>query len=332
MVALFKTDMKTKKIEKGYYMANAFNLGDILIDIKNHQRRENVVFYPKIFRYNRVVFRNVFFWINEFGSGVSLERIPNATTLEEAKNIYNNGDEYYYPTYNRLINTINSSFGAKISDTDISFIVEITEVKNESKYAQISILAGPYFDFYLAVFIESLFILQLCRLLERKLASLVNDKKSYNSQKILTEFASSLLIVENPQGYLPNHTEAEYMEEMYAAWKIRDLISALRSKYDFSLNNYKFFLEYDEKRQNALTTLLLGSITVFSINQTIPIFYESFPFLKAIPFFSQQNVLLFFTVIALAIAGYTFHKYYIAEFIDKIVFKVKNNKIQKLLR
>lgn len=321
-----------KELDKGYYMANAFNLGDILIDLKTHERRENVVFYPKIFRYNKVVFNEVFFWINEFGSGLSLEKIPGATTLKEAESIYNNGDEYYYPTYNKLIGTINASFGEKISDTDISFIVEITERKNKSEYAQISIIANQHFHFYLSIFVESIFILQLCRLLERKLASLVNEKKSYNSQKILTEFASSLLIVENPRGYLPNHTEVDYMEEMYAAWKIYELISVLRNKYDFSLNNYKFFLEYDEKRQNVLTTLLLGSITVFSINQTIPIIYDSFPFLNALPYVNKQNVLVFFTLMALIIAGYTFIKYYVLEFVDKIIFKFKNAKLKRILK
>lgn len=313
------------ELEKGYYTANAFNLGDILINIPDFEKRENVVFYPKIFRYKELKIESILFWINEFGSGLSLERIKEANSLSQALQIYHS-TEYYYPSYESLINTINTSFKAKITDTDISFIVEVSETKIQSEYAQISIFANKHIKFYTAVFIESIFVLQLCRLLERKLVSLANQRKSHNSQKILTEFVSNLFIVERPQGYLPNHHEFEYMKELYEAWKIEDLIKTLKEKYELSLTNYRFFLEYDEKRQNALTTLLLGSITVFSINQTIPIIYESFPY------FNKQVTVIAFTLIAVYIAGYTFIKYYILEIIEKQIFKLKNRTLRRFLK
>lgn len=312
------------ELKEGYYTANAFNIENILIDLSDYEKRENLVFYPKIFKYKEIIVGDIVFWINEFGSGLSLQKIDGARTLDDALRIYNNHD-YYYPSYYNLVSTINSSFNSKITDTDISFVVGVSEVKRESEYAQIFILGGKSVKYFTAVFVESIFVLQLCRLLERKLVSLVNQKRSFNSQKILTELVSNLFIIEKPQGFMPNHDEFEYMKEMYSVWKIEELIKTLKEKYDLSLTNYRFFLEYDEKRQNILTTLLLGSITVFSINQTIPILYESFPI------FDKQLILLIFTFIALYIAGYTFVKYYLLEILDKFFFKRKNRKLKKRL-
>jgi hypothetical protein len=309
-------------IDKGFYTANAFNLGSILIDLDNPERRENVVFYSKLLRYQKIESHNITFWVNEFGSGISLQKIPGADSFEEAKQIYKT-NEYWYPAYEHMKQVVQTTFGVPLKDSDLTFMVDITESKRMSEYSEISILHDHNFGFYLSVFVESVFILQLCRLLDQKLTSLLNQRKSYYAQRVLTEFASSLFTVEKPEGYLPTFQESEYMKELYQAWGMEDRIANLKSKYDLSISNYKFFLEYDEKRQNALTTLLLGSITVFSINQTIPILYEAWPC------FNQKWFVLGCTIFALLLALYTFVKYYLVEGIDKLLFRLKNNRLKR---
>lgn len=315
----------------GFYTVNAFNLGDVLLSFDHFEQRENVVYYPKIFRYVHTSFDNIQYSVNEFGSGVSWQIIPNATTMEEAKDVYNNHD-YYYPTYKHLIRSINNNFGSNIENTEISFIVEISEEKKPSEYAEIAIHNNKHFQFFLAVFTESMFILELCWLMERRLVSLLQQKRSYYSQRILAEFASNLFIIENPKGYLPNHDEFEYMKELYEAWSIGSKVESLKSKFDLALTNYKFSLEYDERRQNMLTTLLLGSITVFSVNQTVPVIYQAFPKLNNYKIFNQQIVLLCFSFVAIAIAGYTFWKYSLAEFVDKLNFRFRQYRLNKKLK
>lgn len=249
-------------IEQGFYLVHSFDLGHVLPDFEDFERRESRTTYFPIFRYRRMALRDSLVWYNQLGMAVMLQTLDQVQNRSGAREQYNT--DTFDHRYAEALYELGGALGLAIKTSEFSFLLEVGPSNMEIDWEFVALPANPLNH---VVFLEAVFIFQLCKSLEQRTATLPKHRRNIVTERTVLDYAENLFHLQIPDNFLISGDEIRLMGSFYEAWNLGDYVRTLRERFGQSISNYTFYWDHIDKHRQNLMSLFLAAIALLSLAQ-----------------------------------------------------------------
>lgn len=244
-------------LQLGYYFGHTFDLGVRLDLDKAWLTRDSVPTPPIALRFRLLEVEDCIVCINQLGFAAVLQPMPGVSSPSEADDRYNLG---FDGPYAHVCSLLRQVFGSRpIGDT--SFVVEVGAPSLMVGWRLVQL---PSHGVFASVFFEALMIDELCRALERRSQSFMNES-TLPEDRYLVQYAECLFPLSEPAHFLVDEFEIEQMSQFYSNWNLGKRVSSLRQRLAESVTNTALYRGHLERNRQGALNALLTSVALVSL-------------------------------------------------------------------
>ena len=257
--------------------------------------RDNLTVVPEVLQYSkRDVKDYATLFSNNMGASISIQKMGDYGSRQEAIAAYEMGDKDYRKIYELFLNKIHPQ--GKDSEWNMLLIVDPdVEDKIVNHYCYI-IKSFDLRDYQTFNFLDACMIFQTLKIIQEFVQSFKQRSKLTKVESFLLGYYFDILnTIKEPHFFLINQKEIEYMHIYYDLWKMNLMIEGLTNNITSTIEIYDFTSQYESNKKSKLSSRMFSILTIILGFTTLYNFFENYQVIRiAIAvFFGTVSFLIF---------------------------------------
>lgn len=249
------------RLDAGYYLCHSFDLGSPLSGLERFQERPSLTTVQPALRYIKIKHSDLAVFVSQAGATIVLQKI-DALSIEGARSFYDS--DKFNTAYRSALQEVNRILGQQCVDFDSTFLACFGAHPMQVEWNFVRV---PNDQLHTGIFIEAVFIAQLCSSIEKRSSLFIEDARSAVHERTILQFIESLFSLGRPQSFLMDRDEIGLMSEFFCKWGLSERIARIRETFAQSVSNAAIFNGRVERHWQSAMNCFVASLAVLALIQ-----------------------------------------------------------------